>query len=857
MGMGVVFGRRGDEQRRSWHWRWLAAQACLLAMLGGGAFAQSAYHVAVITPPNAPGAKATGAANGRQVVSGADLRPYLLSGGALSAESLHPVSPLQFDYAQVTAVSGDGQQCGYGRLPSWLGAFIHPIAWSGTAASAIDLQPASTTGFTHGRCTGVDGGVQVGFAENNSIWSTAAHAFLWRGSAASAVDLHPAGPAIFSRAMGVGGGEQVGYVSSYFYPDAFHNFQGSYAYPYGEYPGYHTTSRAVRWTGTAASAVSLHPAGFDASEALATDGVQQGGWGYIASDVNAPQHALLWTGDGSNVVDLHPAGFTATQVRALANGVQVGDGWVGEPYVAGSVRHALVWFGTPESMIDLNVYLPAGFTQGVATGVDASGAIVGYGFNTVTDIYEGEWARPGQVALRFVPGPAQAHALVSVALDRVNIAPNELATGTVVLGGPAPAGGVTISFADRYGLSTVTPPDMVVPEGATRATFQIQAPCCQYTFPVTTRYFASDGELTYPFDLTVTPVVTIAGVTGNTVEGGTATSGLVSLAIPAQAGGAVIALASGDPSLVTLPTSVVVQQYFTTATVAITTAPVRTTTSVPITATFNGATVAGTVTLLPPAPSLVTGLTAPGLFGGTTATVTVTLNKAPLFAEGATVSLVSSDTGLVQVPPSVVVAQGSLTATFTVTPKGTSVVKTAVITASLNGSAVSVTVTVNPTPSVSILAADYDTATGVLKIHADTSYAGSVLTFGVDGGAPMGTLAYEAGSWKAAVALSVAPKTVTVWNNNGGQATAKVTVKTATGGGGVASTYKVSISLNGKGTVTSNPAGSSFAPGTTVTLTATPASGSPWLGWSGDCTGTATTCTLVMNADKKVTANFR
>lgn len=54
-----------------------------------------------------------------------------------------------------------------------------------------------------------------------------------------------------------------------------------------------------------------------------------------------------------------------------------------------------------------------------------------------------------------------------------------------------------------------------------------------------------------------------------------------------------------------------------------------------------------------------------------------------------------------------------------------------------------------------------------------------------------------------------------------------------------------------------NPTGSSFASGSTVTLTATPAAGSPWMGWSGDCSGTATTCTLVMNADKKVTANFR
>ena len=42
-----------------------------------------------------------------------------------------------------------------------------------------------------------------------------------------------------------------------------------------------------------------------------------------------------------------------------------------------------------------------------------------------------------------------------------------------------------------------------------------------------------------------------------------------------------------------------------------------------------------------------------------------------------------------------------------------------------------------------------------------------------------------------------------------------------------------------------------------LTLTATPDPGSPWLGWGGACSGTARTCTVTMNSDKSVTANFR
>ncbi len=80
------------------------------------------------------------------------------------------------------------------------------------------------------------------------------------------------------------------------------------------------------------------------------------------------------------------------------------------------------------------------------------------------------------------------------------------------------------------------------------------------------------------------------------------------------------------------------------------------------------------------------------------------------------------------------------------------------------------------------------------------------------------------------------------------------------------STYSLSVgkSGNGSGTVTSAPGGidcgssciAPFAPGSGVTLTATPAAGSTFAGWSGACSGTGATCSLVMNADTSVTANF-
>jgi len=73
----------------------------------------------------------------------------------------------------------------------------------------------------------------------------------------------------------------------------------------------------------------------------------------------------------------------------------------------------------------------------------------------------------------------------------------------------------------------------------------------------------------------------------------------------------------------------------------------------------------------------------------------------------------------------------------------------------------------------------------------------------------------------------------------------------------------VTKSGSGSGTVASSPAGiscgtacsASYTSGTSVTLTATPASGSTFAGWSGACSGTGT-CTLAMTAARSVTATF-
>ena len=71
-------------------------------------------------------------------------------------------------------------------------------------------------------------------------------------------------------------------------------------------------------------------------------------------------------------------------------------------------------------------------------------------------------------------------------------------------------------------------------------------------------------------------------------------------------------------------------------------------------------------------------------------------------------------------------------------------------------------------------------------------------------------------------------------------------------------TYTLTITKVGEGTVTANPepTDGKYAYGTIVTLTATPATGYSFTGWSGDLTGTTNPATITMTGDKTVTATF-
>ncbi len=139
--------------------------------------------------------------------------------------------------------------------------------------------------------------------------------------------------------------------------------------------------------------------------------------------------------------------------------------------------------------------------------------------------------------------------------------------------------------------------------------------------------------------------------------------------------------------------------------------------------------------------------------------------------------------------------------------------------------------------------------------------------------------AYASGTAVTLTATPASGQSFTGWSGacSGTATTCTVTMDaaksvTATFGTGSESpppsgdTYTLTVTKEGagRGRVTSSPAGIScgtdcseaYASGTAVTLTATPASGSVFTGWSGACSGTGSTCTVAMDAAKTATGTF-
>ena len=193
--------------------------------------------------------------------------------------------------------------------------------------------------------------------------------------------------------------------------------------------------------------------------------------------------------------------------------------------------------------------------------------------------------------------------------------------------------------------------------------------------------FASGGVVTVP-NQTVTP--SALGCSPSSLGSGASSLCTVTLSKAAPTGGTVVTLIDNS-SLLTTPASVTVPAGATTATFTGRALTVTTSSTVILTASVNGSSVSSAVSLLAPlAPTALT-CNPTTLTSGASGICTVLLNTAAP-STGAIVT-VYDNSALLTSPTSVTVRAGATTATFTTVAGAVKTAQTAVVTATLNGTA--------------------------------------------------------------------------------------------------------------------------------------------------------------------------
>jgi hypothetical protein len=300
----------------------------------------------------------------------------------------------------------------------------------------------------------------------------------------------------------------------------------------------------------------------------------------------------MWTGSAASAVDLHPAGYTSSQARATNGVQQAGFGWVNN---AAQIprRHALVWSGSAASVVDLNQFMPLGFTDAAATGIDAAGNVVGWAVKGSAD------GTASTHAVMWVPSDAAPNFSQGVGLSQSSVVAGESVQVTVTLSQPAPVGGALVNLAGVdsapgvTGASAVTfqmPASVTVAEGDTSVSFTVSTDAttlANFTRPYLLDIQAAFGDTTQTALLAVAPPLSLSslGVAPGNVTSGTNVTGTVTLSGPAPAGGALVTLSSNNAAA-SVPVNVLVPAGATSAGFNVQTNTVTTFVTATLTATY-------------------------------------------------------------------------------------------------------------------------------------------------------------------------------------------------------------------------------------------------------------------------------
>lgn len=281
--------------------------------------------------------------------------------------------------------------------------------------------------------------------------------------------------------------------------------------------------------------------------------------------------------------------------------------------------------------------------------------------------------------------------IVPPALRRITFNPNpvnrgEVTTLRVELDGDVGAN-TTVTLQQTSGPTLQGLPSQVtVPQGTRSAEVQVRAPWVTDTAQAIVRATLAGRSVqgTLVIDASLPPPQYTFEIIPNTVVGGGEnTTGIITLSSPAPPGGLTLFVSSSDDTVATTPSQIVFQGGQIVREFIITTFRVNSDRTIQIRVDDGGGNrVSANLTVLQSRP--VTFSVSPNVVtGGQSSTGTVTLNApAP---PGGTVVALSSNNSFAQVPASVTVLQGQISASFTITTRSVTSEQVATLTATANG----------------------------------------------------------------------------------------------------------------------------------------------------------------------------
>ncbi len=336
--------------------------------------------------------------------------------------------------------------------------------------------------------------------------------------------------------------------------------------------------------------------------------------------------------------------------------------------------------------------------------------------------------------------PTEGTTLASLSVNPASNAGGSSSTGTVLLSNPAPLGGARVDLSSNNAAVTL-PASVTVPPGSTTAPFNLAIASGASSGSVTIQaaYHAASKAAILSITSNSIALASIL-VSPGSITGGSSSMATVTMSKAAPVGGVTINLTSSTASA-TVATSVTVTAGNTAANFTIQSQNVSTTTSATLAANYNGVTKTAILTITPAVSATLASVSVnpASVTPGMSPTGTVRLS-APAPTGGITIDLWTNGSPAF-VPPSVTVATGASTATFSVTTMNVTSSTQGTITAFYNGTVQTATIIVAPAMTANLVGlsvgpesiAAGKTSTGTVTLSAPAPAGGITIDLWTNG----------------------------------------------------------------------------------------------------------------------------